>query len=308
MEDFKQLVRQHALTFAWAISLIAIAGSFYFSEVMGFIPCVLCWHQRVAVYLIAILLSVAAYKDNLRIAKVYVLPLAFLGSTISLYHYALQKKFLPEFLKSDTGCTIGVPCDGIYIQWLGFITIPFLALTAFMMIAITILTVMYFNKDRADAPESLEISNNLERNTKTEPSVPSFAILRRLYITCLGYMVLGLCSGLFYREYTKFHNYYGDTNLSVMHTHALTLGFLFFLIVICLEVTIRISRYKGFEAFFLYYNLGLIITILHLGWRGLLQIWGTTLNIAHVAGFGHFLLSIGLIMFFRCLWFAIKKT
>jgi disulfide bond formation protein DsbB len=61
----------------------------------------------------------------------YTLPLAILGFSISLYHYGLQKI---DFLSKYSVCKVGVPCNSEYINWLGFITIPFLSLIAFTMI------------------------------------------------------------------------------------------------------------------------------------------------------------------------------
>jgi disulfide bond formation protein DsbB len=79
-----------------------------------------------------LLLGMACYRNDRRIIP-YVLPLSMLGGLISLYHYAEQK--IPGLAKL-LPCTIGVPCSEDYIDWLGFITIPLLALIAFILITL----------------------------------------------------------------------------------------------------------------------------------------------------------------------------
>lgn len=115
---------------AWIVSLVATAGSLYFSEIAGFIPCTLCWYQRILMYPLPILLGIAFYKNDTSFA-IYGMSLASIGLLFSLYHYSLQKVPMMKALES---CNVGVPCSGDYINWLGFITIPFLAGSAFLLI------------------------------------------------------------------------------------------------------------------------------------------------------------------------------
>ncbi len=63
----------------------------------------------------------------------YVLPFSLIGITLSTYHYLLQKT---DLFTSSTVCDTGIPCTTTWINWYGFITIPFLALTAFLIISI----------------------------------------------------------------------------------------------------------------------------------------------------------------------------
>lgn len=120
---------------AWLVALIATIGSLFFSERMGFIPCTLCWYQRILMYPLVFLLGVAFYRNDKKI-YVYALPLSIIGICVSSYHYALQK--IPS-LQEFSACTSGVPCSGQYINWFGFVTIPFLALLAFVMITVFML-------------------------------------------------------------------------------------------------------------------------------------------------------------------------
>ena len=124
---------ENSLLFIWVVSLVATLGSLYFSEIRGYIPCTMCWFQRIFMYPIVIITTVAVIQKNAKIALTTAV-FSVIGGCISLYHYGIQKiDFLTE---SAPACGL-VSCTGQYINWLGFITIPFLALTAFILIAIT---------------------------------------------------------------------------------------------------------------------------------------------------------------------------
>ncbi|OIU71988.1 disulfide oxidoreductase [Rossellomorea aquimaris] len=122
---------------AWLVSIIATLGSLYFSEVKGFIPCELCWYQRIFMYPLTLILGVATFKNDAALKQI-VLPMSIIGGIISVFHYMEQK--IPGF-GGIKPCASGVPCNSEYINWLGFITIPFLAMTAFTLI--TILTLFW---------------------------------------------------------------------------------------------------------------------------------------------------------------------
>lgn len=125
------LIRRNSLFLAWAVACVAMLGSLYFSEIAGFIPCELCWYQRIFMYPLVILLGIANFRRDHAIA-VYCLPLSFVGGAISLLHYLIQKV---DAFSQVSPCSDGVPCSGEYINWLGFMTIPLLALIAFTMIS-----------------------------------------------------------------------------------------------------------------------------------------------------------------------------
>ncbi|MCY9696147.1 disulfide oxidoreductase [Paenibacillus alginolyticus] len=130
-------IQNYLLYLAWIVSVTATLGSLYFSEVREYIPCDLCWFQRIFMYPLSIILGIAAYSSDKTLKKI-VLPLSIIGGSISLYHYMLQK--VPGFVEIRP-CTQGVPCNVDYINWLGFITIPFLALIAFSIITVCMLWV-----------------------------------------------------------------------------------------------------------------------------------------------------------------------
>jgi disulfide bond formation protein DsbB len=115
---------------AWIQAFVATAGSLFFSEVLHFPPCVLCWYQRIFMYPLVFLLGVGIVRKDKKIYS-YVLPLSIIGSLIALYHSLLYWKIIPE---NAAPCTAGVSCTTKFIEWFGFITIPFLSLLAFLLI------------------------------------------------------------------------------------------------------------------------------------------------------------------------------
>lgn len=127
--------------------------------------------------------------------------------------------------------------------------------------------------------------------------------MHKLAKTSMVYMILGLIFGVFYREFTKFTNFSGKTQLSVLHTHTLVLGMLFFLIVLLLETNFKLSQQKYFQRFYLFLNAGLIITLGMLLLHGTLTVLGypDSAAISGIAGIGHLLLTIGLGFFFHSL-------
>ncbi|TYS90633.1 disulfide oxidoreductase [Rossellomorea aquimaris] len=126
------------LFLAWASSLIATMGSLYFSEIMKYEPCVLCWYQRILMYPMVILLGLAYVRKDFQ-AAFYSTILSGIGLLVSLYHYSIQKVSI--LTESAPACG-RVPCTGEYINLFGFITIPFLALTGFLIIFIASVIVL----------------------------------------------------------------------------------------------------------------------------------------------------------------------
>ncbi|SFK06584.1 disulfide oxidoreductase [Brevibacillus centrosporus] len=139
----RQQAMEQAMFASWGISLIATAGSLFFSEVMKYIPCNLCWYQRILMYPLVILLGVASARKDYSIS-LYALILSVIGGLISLYHYLIQK--VPALHELGNACGI-VPCNTDYINWFGFITIPFLALIAFTLISVLQFIVLKSGKE-----------------------------------------------------------------------------------------------------------------------------------------------------------------
>ena len=136
--------------------------------------------------------------------------------------------------------------------------------------------------------------------------------MRKLYYAAFGYMLAGVASGLFYREFTKLNDFPEGqfTQLGLAHTHLLTLGFVILLIVLLLEKAFALSRSRLFGWFFWVYNAGVIMTSATLIWHGSLTVLGLEASkaIAGIAGTGHILLTVGMVLLFLALGRALRRT
>ncbi|MGW4641445.1 DUF2871 domain-containing protein [Sphaerisporangium sp. NPDC004334] len=134
--------------------------------------------------------------------------------------------------------------------------------------------------------------------------------MKKLYYAAHTYMILGVVSGLYYRELTKMNDFTGDTQLGVVHTHLLALGMLFYLVVLALEKLFTLSASKLFNWSFWVYNAGLALTVLMMIIHGTQTVLGarTSAAISGIAGLGHIVLTVGLILFFVNLGKRIPAT
>ncbi len=126
--SLRALLLRHGRWLSFAVAGTAMAGSLYYSEGAGFIPCDFCWYQRIAMYPLAVILLVAAITRDDRVAK-YVVPIAVIGLALSVYHYQLQ--LFPE---QGGSCSSGVPCTARHVEQFGFISIPFMAGCGFLSV------------------------------------------------------------------------------------------------------------------------------------------------------------------------------
>lgn len=124
--------------------------------------------------------------------------------------------------------------------------------------------------------------------------------MRKILNTAHLYMILGVLSGLYYRELTKAEDFTGDSQLGVLHTHILALGMLFFLIVLVLEKQFTLTASPLFGWFYWVYNAGLALTVGMMGLHGSLTVLGYPdyEAVAAVAGAGHIILTAGLVLLF----------
>lgn len=117
---------------AWLIAVVAMVASLFFGEVMKLPPCVLCWYQRICLFPLTVIMAVGILLRDAKVTS-YALPLVVAGLGFSAYHNLLYYRVIPEEL---TPCTEGVSCSARQIEWLGFVTIPLMALLAFASILI----------------------------------------------------------------------------------------------------------------------------------------------------------------------------
>lgn len=132
--------------------------------------------------------------------------------------------------------------------------------------------------------------------------------MKKLINTSFMYAILAMIGGVFYREFTKLNGFVGKTTLSVVHTHLFILGMVFFLVVLLLAKQYKnLIENKRFKTFYYVYNSGLTLSTIIFTVRGILQVLGNDISkglnasISGMAGIGHVLLAVGIIIFFTIL-------
>ncbi len=142
----KKFIQQNSLYLAWAAALVGALGSLYFSEVLKFPPCTLCWFLRIAIYPQVIILGYAIYLKEKVLLKPAI-ALTVVGVVISIYHNLLYYKVIPEAVAP---CTSGVSCTSNFIHLFGFMDIPQLGLVGIVTILILLLIAQkYFYDQRS---------------------------------------------------------------------------------------------------------------------------------------------------------------
>ena len=135
-------LKKYVLYLAWFQALAATLGSLFFSEVLKFPPCVLCWYQRMCLYPITVILAVGILRKDTKV-DYYVWPFLIAGWLIALYHNLLYYSILPE---AAAPCIAGISCTTRFIEWFGFITIPLLSLSAFTILGVFMIIYRKVNK------------------------------------------------------------------------------------------------------------------------------------------------------------------
>ena len=128
LRSFVSLVERRVLQLSFAASLAAVLGSLYYSEIVGYEPCILCWWQRVFMYPQVLIAGIALWKND-RHALRYLMALSAVGATIAGYHYLLEWGLIPSGFCPATGPN----CAQRFVYEFGYITIPLMSLTAFAM-------------------------------------------------------------------------------------------------------------------------------------------------------------------------------
>ena len=144
IDGLQRAIGPAGLWLAFAVALTATSGSLYFSEVAGFPPCALCWYQRIAMYPQVLILGVAAARGDAGVIR-YAAPLAAIGALISIWHIGVER--IPTLPSGS--CSLDVPCSTIWVQVLGFVTIPTMALAGFLAI-ITLLALVAGGENATD--------------------------------------------------------------------------------------------------------------------------------------------------------------
>src|SRR3954470_5890391 len=139
-------VAPQSVLLAWIVATVTTLGSLYYSEHAGFVPCELCWYQRIVMYPLVVVLGVAWLRRD---AKVWITVLVFvvIGAPLSLYHWLVER--VPAFAESSS-CSAITPCSTPWFEKLGFVTLAWMAMSAFLLIGVLMVCTALGARDRAD--------------------------------------------------------------------------------------------------------------------------------------------------------------
>ena len=143
----KLFTPQILIGIAWIQAIVALLGSLYYSNIELYVPCELCWWQRIIIYPQIIILGVALWKKNWKIYE-YSLPLLIIGWFISIYHNIIYIN--ANFIHPNSvavPCDIsGVSCTTRYLEYFGFVSIPLLSFLAITLMGTCMILLMVWNR------------------------------------------------------------------------------------------------------------------------------------------------------------------
>jgi disulfide bond formation protein DsbB len=139
-----RVIAPQSVVFAWIVATVATLGSLYYSEHAGFIPCELCWYQRILMYPLVIVLGVAILRRD---RAVWITTFVFvgIGAPLSLYHWLVER--VPAFEQSSS-CSPITPCSTPWFEKLGFVTLAWMAMSAFLLIGVLMVCMLLGGRDR----------------------------------------------------------------------------------------------------------------------------------------------------------------
>lgn len=127
---------KHALWFGFVVSLVAMLGSLYYSDILGYEPCKLCWYQRIFMYPQPFLFGLALWRREPFRIWAYSSLLSVVGGVIALFHYYIQTSPKPLVTLPCSVLGYSASCTETFAVNLGYITIPMMTLTAFVLLLI----------------------------------------------------------------------------------------------------------------------------------------------------------------------------
>jgi len=151
--ELRAQIGRIALPLAWVVAAVTTLGSLYYSKVQGYVPCELCWYQRICLYPWSVILGIAAWRRDAAI-KVYAIPVLCLSVVISVYHSWIQW-FPPT--SGTSFCTVDAPCTTKFVNEFDFVTLPFMALSAAVFM-IALLLASDPSESENDITEDVEVS------------------------------------------------------------------------------------------------------------------------------------------------------
>lgn len=132
-----KLIEKNAIFLLFGVTLSGILGSLFFSEIAHFALCQLCWYQRLLLYPQIIILAAAVWLKKPKIIPIGIIPLSIIGGAIAIYNYIIQIPSKPIYTDHLIPCSLnGTSCSIRYFVHFGYITIPMMALSAFLITVI----------------------------------------------------------------------------------------------------------------------------------------------------------------------------
>jgi disulfide bond formation protein DsbB len=144
--SWARAIASQAIVFAWIVAIVTTLGSLYYSEHAGFVPCELCWYQRIVMYPLVIVLGVAVLRRD-RAVWITTLVFVVIGAPLSLYHWLVER--VPAFAESSS-CSAVAPCNAPWFERWGFVTLAWMAMSSFLLIGVLMVCAMLGTRDRAD--------------------------------------------------------------------------------------------------------------------------------------------------------------
>jgi len=140
-------VAPRAPALALVVAAVTTAGSLFYSEVKDFIPCELCWYQRICMYPLVAILAVGVVRRDRNVSW-YAAPFVIIGAPLALYHWLVER--VPSLAESSS-CSVFVPCSVPYFEELGYVTLAFMDMSAFLLIGALLVTARARNRRSEEA-------------------------------------------------------------------------------------------------------------------------------------------------------------
>jgi disulfide bond formation protein DsbB len=121
-----------ALPAAWIVAVVATSGSLYYSESADYVPCLLCWYQRIAMYPLVAVLGVSWLRRD-RGGWLTALPFVAVGVPLAFYHWLVER--VPS-LEDSVSCSVTAPCSVPYFERIGFVTLAWMSFSAFALVGV----------------------------------------------------------------------------------------------------------------------------------------------------------------------------
>lgn len=132
---FVNILSENGFLLAFLVSLAATLGSLFYSDIVGYEPCKFCWFERIFMYPQVLLLGLALWRKEYWM-KFYSIVLSTIGALLSLNHYILQATGTSIIPCSAVGYSAS--CSKVFVMNLGYITIPLMCFTAFVLIILSL--------------------------------------------------------------------------------------------------------------------------------------------------------------------------